>query len=451
MLHPVFAGSAVTGAGVDNLMLGIATLLPTAVGEVNAASSGRVFKIERGDTGAKLAYVRMFGGSLHPRQRLDLSEGRTSKVSGIEVFAAGRWVPTVGIGAGQIGRLTGLAEVKVGDVFGQPDERVDHHFVPPTLEASVTAVRPDQGVALQSALAELADQDPLINIHSGDDGLATVSLYGQVQQEVLQSTLAEDYGIEVTFADAGVLHVERPRRTGAAAIRLNTPANPYQATVGLQISPAPPGSGLQFSNRTAARDMPLYLFKSAQAFTAAIERHVRHTLEHGLYGWRVTDALVTLTEVAYSVADGPPSRRGPTSTANDYRQVTPVVTARALARAGTRVCEPVMRVLVEVPTSDAAIVQQFLARRRAPLTALTATGDLTRIEARLVATGLHELQRQLPDLTGGEGSLESRFDSYEPVSDRPPVRAGWRRVTTDTNARTSTAKGAKPSGLDIAT
>jgi ribosomal protection tetracycline resistance protein len=66
--------------------------------------------------------------------------------------------------------------------------------------------------------------------------------------------------------------------------------------------------------------MPLYLFKNAQAFTAAIERHVRNALEHGLHGWRVTDALVTLTEVAYSVADGPPSRRGPTSTAYDYRQ-----------------------------------------------------------------------------------------------------------------------------------
>ncbi|MDX6299433.1 MAG: ribosomal protection tetracycline resistance protein, partial [Nocardioidaceae bacterium] len=54
----------------------------------------------------------------------------------------------------------------------------------------------------------------------------------------------------------------------------------------------------------------------------------------------------------------------------------------------------------------------------------TAAGDLNRLEVRLVAARLHELQRQLPDLTGGEGVLETTFDGYEPVRGRPPVRAG---------------------------
>ncbi len=426
MMHPVFAGSAVTGTGVPDLMRGIETLLPAADGRPDAPPSGRVFKIERGTGREKMAYVRMVDGSLRPRQRLDLPAGRIGKVSGIEVFATGRWTRAGRVEAGQIGRLHGLTEVRVGDIFGRLDgvdhDPPEHYFAAPTLEASVTAVQPRQGPALRSALAELADQDPLIDVRTGNDGLPTVSLYGQVQQEVLESTLADEYGIDVVFADAGVLHVERPRRVGAAVARLNTDANPYHATVGLQITPGRPGSGLRFSNRAAARDMPLYLFKNAQAFTAAIERHVRRSLDHGLYGWRVTDALVTLTEVGYSVADGPPSRRGPTSTAYDYRQVTPIVVAEALERSGTRVCEPVLRVLIETPTSDAVAVQQLVTRWGGQLTALTAAGDLTRVETRLVAAKLHELQRQLPDLTGGEGSLEPRFDGYEPVQGTPPLR-----------------------------
>jgi ribosomal protection tetracycline resistance protein len=424
VMHPVFAGSAMTGAGVVDLMRGIQTLLPDADGEPDASPSGRVFKIERGTRGEKVAYVRMVDGSVRPRQRLDLPASRVGKVSGIEVFETGRWIRAGRLAAGQIGRLHGLAEVRVGDTFGQQGGAEELLFAPPTLEASVTPVRTDQGPALRAVLAELADQDPLIDVRTGDDGLPTVSLYGRVQQEVLGSTLAEEYGIDVHFADAGVLHVERPQRPGAAVARLNTDANPYQATVGLRISPGPTGSGLRFANRTAARDMPLYLYKSVQAFTAAIERHVRRALEHGLYGWRVTDALVTLTDVAYSVADGPPSRRGPTSTAYDFRQVTPVVVAQALRRAGTRVCEPVLRVLIEVPTSDAVAIQQLVTRWGAQLTALTTVGDLTRLEARLVAARLHELQRQLPDLTGGEGALESRFDGYEPVHGPPPTRLG---------------------------
>ena len=172
--------------------------------------------------------------------------------------------------------------------------------------------------------------------------------------------------------------------------------------------------------------MPLYLFKSVEAFAASIEKHVRRELAHGRYGWEVTDCVVTMVEASYSVADGPPSKRGPTSTSFDYRKVTPIVARRALDRARTRVCEPVLRVFLEVPTDDAATVQRLLGRWGAELAGQTSAGEFTRLEARLVAARLHELQHQLPDLTGGEGTLESRFDGYQPVRGRPPVRLGWR-------------------------
>ena len=160
-----------------------------------------------------------------------------------------------------------------------------------------------------------------------------MSLYGRVQQEVLGATLAEEHGIEVVFSDASVLHVERPRGVGSAVQRLNTEANPYQATIGLRIEPGRPGSGLTFVVDAPAYDMPLYLFRSPKGFAAAIEKHVRRALARGRYGWQVTDCVVTLVECGYSTWDGPPSKRGPLSTSFDYRKVTPVVVEQALARA----------------------------------------------------------------------------------------------------------------------
>ena len=171
--------------------------------------------------------------------------------------------------------------------------------------------------------------------------------------------------------------------------------------------------------------MPLYLFKSVEAFAGSIEKHVRRELARGRYGWEVTDCVVTMVEASYSVADGPPSKRGPTSTSYDYRKVTPLVARRALDRARTLVCEPVLRVSLELPTDDAATVQRLLGRWGAELTGQTSTSEFSRLEARLVAARLHELQHQLPDLTGGEGTLESRFDGYQPVRARPPVRLGY--------------------------
>ena len=64
----------------------------------------------------------------------------------------------------------------------------------------------------------------------------------------------------------------------------------------------------------------------------------------------------------------------------------------------------------------------LLGRWGTELTGQTSSGDLTRIDARLLAAHLHDLQHQLPDLTGGEGVLESRFDGYQPVRGRGPTR-----------------------------
>lgn len=422
VLHPIFAGSAATGAGVGELLASLTTLLSAAPGRIDAAVSARVFKVERGLGGGKIAYLRMVDGTLRRRQRLELSGGRSGKASALETYGRGGWASTDRLVPGEIGRIYGLAAVRVGDSVGELEQE-EPHFPPPTLEAAVEALRPEDGPALRTALGQLADQDPLINVHVDAAGQPTVSLYGRVQQEVLEATLSEEYGVEAHFADAAVLHIERPRSPGTAVERLNTPSNPYQASIGLRIEPGEPGSGVRFIVAAPARDLPLYLYGDVTRFASAIERHVLEALESGHYGWTVTDCIVTLVEVAYSVADGPPSKRGPTSTSRDYRKVAPVVCRQALRRAGTQVCEPVLRISLEVPEPDATALQTVLGRMRAQPMGQWQAGTMARIEARLVAARLHDLQHQLPDLTGGEGVLEYHFDGYQPVSGRPPKRA----------------------------
>lgn len=421
-LHPVFAGSAATGAGVPDLMAGIATFLRGAEPDPGGVASGRVFKVERGDAGEKVAYVRMFSGSVRARQRLDLPDGRSGKVTGIEVFRDGRWARATDAQSGQVARLLGLGAVRVGDGFGTSVRAEAHHFPPPTLEASLEACDPAQAPALRVALVQLADQDPLIAARAGEDGRPTVSLYGRVQREVIASTLAEEHGIDVEFSEASVLHVERLRRVGEAVERFNTPSNPYSATLGLRLTPGTPGSGLVFDMEVPIRDLPLFLFKTPDHFAAVMSEHVGRALSRGLRGWEVTDCRVTLVEAAYASFDGPPSRRGPLPTALDYRKLTPLVVRQALDRAATQVCEPVLRVSLEVPTRDAPQLLRLLGRWGTEVTGQTATGDLTRIDARLLAARLHDLQHQLPDLTGGEGVLEAAFDGYQPVRGEPPVR-----------------------------
>src|SRR5207244_6578656 len=138
--------------------------------------------------------------------------------------------------------------------------------------------------------------------------------------------------------------------------------------------------------------VPLYAYKNIESFADAMAQYVRDALREGLYGWQVTDCIVTLTESSYSVPDGPPSRRGPLSTAADFRKLTPMVLMQALERAGTVVCEPTVRVTLEIPAHTIGAVLAAVARLGAAVETPSLQGKLTTIKAVLPAARADDLR-----------------------------------------------------------
>jgi ribosomal protection tetracycline resistance protein len=412
LVYPVFSGSAMKGDGVEALTAGIVKLLPSAVADVEAPISATVFKIERGAGGEKVAYVRMFSGTMHARDVV-----AEDKVTALAVFEQGHTPQRSTVGGRQIAKVWGLHDARIGDTIGAEPPRVPRQeFAPPTLQAVVAPRNPDEAQELRVALAQLAEQDPLINVRDELGKELIVSLYGEVQKEVLEATLATDFGIAVDFRDTTPIYVERPIATGEAVEVLHAESNPYHATIGLRIEPASEDSGLTFELDVDTRTIPLFVYKNRQHFAEQMERYVSDALRKGLHGWHVVDCRVTMTRCSYSVADGPPSRRGPTSTAADFRKLTPLVVVQALERAGTAICEPIVRVMLEVPTRTVGAVLPALARLGAAVATPIPSGELSTIEAVMPVTQTDELQRQLPELTSGEGVLDSTFVGYRAVS-----------------------------------
>jgi ribosomal protection tetracycline resistance protein len=257
------------------------------------------------------------------------------------------------------------------------------------------------------ALAQLAEQDPLINVRQGDAGQEIrVSLYGEMQKQVIQATLAADFGLDVGFRETITICIERLAGTGAAVEVIGVPPNPFQAGVGLRAEPGPPGSGVQFRLGIELGSLPL-------AFLRAVEAAVRETLRQGLHGWAVADCAVTLTESGYFA---------PSSTAGDFRGLTPLVLMAALRRAGTTVHEAVHHFRLEVPADTAGAVLPALGRLGAAAAAPVMLGSACLLEGDIPAARVHELGLELPGLTRGEGMVESAFDRYQPVRGRVPSR-----------------------------
>jgi ribosomal protection tetracycline resistance protein len=458
VVHPVYFGSAARGEGIDELLAGIDELLagdagdagvagvagdegaPAATGAASAPGvrsgdpgaevSGRVFKIERTPAGERVAYVRLFAGTLRPRQKVRVGGAGEAKATAIKVFAPSGAPRRDTLLAGEMATVRGLGAVRVGDAIGvpPPGEPEAARFPRPALEAVVDPVRPGQQGSLRAALAQLAEQDPLIDVRQDDHRHEiAVSLYGEVQKEVIGATLEREYGIAATFRETTTVCIERPARPAEAeeVIRAKThtnitgrsspeSTNPFRATLALRIEPGPFGSGIVFRHDVEPRLVPLYLFKTPEAFVTQMEAFVREALAEGRSGWQVTDCVVTMTDCGYA---------SPETSAADFRRLTQLVVAVALDRAGTWVCEPLSELALEMPSSTAPGVLAALGRLGGRVTGQFSAAGVSHASAVLPVARVRSLQHQLPGLAMGEGILEARPDGYVPVGgDNPPRR-----------------------------
>jgi ribosomal protection tetracycline resistance protein len=425
-LHPVFLGSAATGVGVDALLAAVPDLLPEAAGDPGAELRGRVFKIERAPGGERVAYARLVSGTVHVRDKVAYGVDGEGRVTSLAVFGAAGAAQAPWASAGQIAKLGGLAGIRVGDPIGETrftDE--SRQFPPPALEAVVVARVPAAKGRLRAALNDLAEQDPLINVRQDDErGEIWVSLYGEVQKEVIGETLARDHGVEVDFRGTTTVCIERPVGTAEVLEILHsathsnvtgksspTSDNPFVATMGLRIEPARQGSGVEFRLSVDVKLVPLHIFHTVPAFEAQMSRYVTDALQEGIHGWLVTDCVVTMFDCGYMAVR---------TTANDFRKLAPLVLAAALRDAGVVVCEPMTALRIDAPVDSGRGITSVVLGVGGRILGQHSTGERSTIGALVQAGRVHEVQNRLPGLTGGEGVLEPTFAGYHPVSADPP-------------------------------
>jgi ribosomal protection tetracycline resistance protein len=427
LLVPVAAGSALTGSGVPDLLAALPTLLPWAR-ESACALSGVVYKIEHAERG-RLAHCRIFGGELRVRDRAAAGEGRPGVITSLERSTPQGWTPTGAAVAGDVVRVRGLASATVGGWVGHAiPGRVTRQFPRPALESVVDPVDPAQRGRLFAALQELAEADPLINLRLDDERHEiAVSLYGEVQKEVIAALLAEQFGVAVTFRPTVTVHIERIAGTGAAFAILSEHTTPYLATLGLRVEPAPVGSGLTCDLEVELGSMP-------PAFFAATWEGVRTGLAQGLSGWEIPDARVVLTHTGYwprQSAMHQKFNKNVSSVGADFRNLAPVLVHDALSQARTVVCEPVETFQLEIPVGALPVVTVTLARLSGLVTGTETAGAVAgdggggvamTLTGTIPTRNVQRLLAQLPEQTSGEAVFTSEVTHYTPVTGSPPVR-----------------------------
>lgn len=398
-IFPLVYGVAAKGLGITALLDVMIDYFPRAGGNAEAPVSGIVYNIQRDKNMGRMAFVRLYEGTIRNRDTLlNYSQDIQGKVTQIRKVEGGRVEDVGALEAGDIAVVYGLSGVRVGDVLGHPEA------IPQEAKLAVPllTVRVHWGVDTDDhkvigALQELADEDPLLDTQwLQDERELHIKVMGPIQLEILDSVMVERYGLKVTFGQPSVIYKETPSRIGEGFIAYLMP-KPCWAILRFHIEPGPPGSGLVYDSVVRSSDLlPQYQNETA--------RRVPEALMQGLYGWEVTDLKITLVEGQHHVWHTHPL---------DFAVATLMAIMDGLANVGTTLLEPILQVRIVVPEENGGRVMNELVQMRGTFEPPVLLGDRMVIEGRLpLATSL-EYPVSLSSYTKGRSTFTSFFAGYE--------------------------------------
>ncbi|MEK3739192.1 TetM/TetW/TetO/TetS family tetracycline resistance ribosomal protection protein [Paenibacillus odorifer] len=396
---PMVYGVAAKGLGVTALLDAMVEYFPRAGGNVEGAVSGIVYNIQRDKSMGRMAFVRLYEGTIRNRDTLmNYTQDIQGKVTQIRKVEGGRTEDVGALEAGDIAVIYGLSGVRIGDVLGHPGAIPEEAKLAVPLLTVRVFWEPDvDDHKVIGALQELADEDPLLDAQwLQDERELHIKVMGPIQLEILNSVLEERYALKVTFGQPSVIYKETPARAGEGFIAYTMP-KPCWAILRFQIEPGSPGSGLVYDSVVRSSDLlPQYQSETA--------RRVPEALQQGLYGWEVTDLKVTLIEGQHHVWHTHPL---------DFAVATPMGIMDGLARVGTKLLEPILQVRIVVPEENGGRVMNDLVQMRGTFEPPVLQGERMIIEGRLpLATSL-DYPVSLSSYTKGRSTFTSFFAGYE--------------------------------------
>ena len=401
-VFPVLFGSALRDTGVDGLLDLLAWLPEERTWPAEFAA--RVYKVTH-ERGERVTWLKVCGGTL--RTKDVISADPPEKVNQIRIYTGAKFELAPQVSAGTVCAVTGLSQVRPGDVLGAEPAQ------PRPLLAPVLAYRVEPGSidehTVFSVLRELAEEDPMLGV-AWDDQLGEIRLMlmGAIQLEVVRERLHQRLGADVAFGQGSILYKE----TIAAPVMGYGHYEPLRHYVEthLLLEPLPRGAGMQYGTVCSTDDLDLNWQRLI--LTHAMER------EHkgALIAAPITDMRITLVSGKAHLKH---------TEGGDFRQATYRAIRQGLMTAKERgdavLLEPWYRFTLEVPSGCVGRALADLTRMHARFDTLDSRGELAVIEGELPASELGDYALDVAAYTGGQGSISCVLSGYEPCHDADRV------------------------------
>ena len=398
-VFPCCYGSALKVEGVEEFL----AVLKTYTMEKSYPNdfSARVFKIGRDERGSRLTYLKITGGSLSVREKLEYNQSELiEKIDQIRLYSGEKYETIDCVKAGEVCAVTGLTATFPGQGIGRR-ESVSAPVLEPVLNYQLILPVEINPAEFLKNMRQLEEEDPQLYVVWKEELREIhVQLMGQVQMEVLVRLIKDRFGVVVQFGPGSIVYKE----TIAAPVEGVGHFEPlrHYAEVHLLLTPGEPGSGITVDS-VCSEDV---LDRNWQRLIAT---HVEEREHKGvLTGSALTDVKMTILTGRAHIKH---------TEGGDFRQATYRAIRQGLKSTENVLLEPYYAFLLEVPTDQVGRamtdLEQRFGKMEAPEFISQGGREMTRITGRAPVATMQDYVSEVHAYTKGLGQLQLDLSGYD--------------------------------------
>jgi elongation factor G len=427
---PVFCGTSLRNKGVQPLLDAVVDYLPSPLdvpdvighhpktGEEvtrppqdNAPASALVFKIVTDPYVGRLAYIRVYSGTIKKGSTyLNATQEQRERVGRLLHMYADHREDVDEIHAGDIGAILGLKQSFTGDTLSDLNNPIvleTINFPDPVISVAIEPKTLADQDKMSIALQKLAEEDPTFKVRVDEDtGQTIISGMGELHLDILVDRMLREFKVQANVGNPRVAYHETITRevpeVGYKFVKQTGGHGQYGHVV-LKLEPLESGSGFIFEDQIRGGAIP-------KEYIPAVEKGVREAVDGGVVsGYPMTDLKVTLLDGSYHEVD---------SSEMAFRMAAIFAFREGAPKGKPVLLEPIMKVEVVVPEDHTGeVLGQINSRHGNVMGMGVRPGNAQAIHGEVPLAEMFGYATELRSATKGRGVFTMEFDHYAPVSE----------------------------------
>ncbi|MDX9703098.1 MAG: elongation factor G [Candidatus Auribacterota bacterium] len=423
---PVMCGSAFKNKGVQRLIDAVVNFLPSPIDlppicghdlntedkicrkpEDTEPFAALAFKVMTDKHMGKLVYFRVYSGRMEAGSYVyNSTKGHKERLGRIFLMHANKQEHIEVVHSGDIVAAVGLRNTYTGDTIceeGRPILLEAIEFPSPVMSIKVAVNNSADGDKLTTALVKLSEEDPTFTVETDQEtNDIIISGMGELHLEIIIDRLQHEFNIKAetsqpqvayreTITSAHMIDYKHAKQSGGRG---------QYGHVVMEIIPADPGNGFEFSNEIVGGRIP-------KEYIPAVEKGIIEAMKRGIYAkFPVVDVKVRLIDGSYHTVD---------SSEMAFKIAAMDGFKKAFMKADPVLLEPIMSVEINVPEEFLGDVVGDICSRRGKILGMEPKMGFQIIDAETPLSEMFGYATAIRSLTQGRANYSMHFERYSEV------------------------------------